>query len=275
MTKCANRMYDMTECRPFSSLAHFVIGTCLLDIGYSSYTTRYDSFCRKVAHRSPATGPQRAGGAPEPRTLRPAPGPACAGDARSGVTLVELLIAMAILALVAVGLRQVVGAAVSSFSAARKGQDLLANGRFAMERIAFFAQESEGFVIPASNTLQVVERVLDVYDNTTHAYAPAGDGLLDADNDSNRRVNADILFDPPEYVIFTHDSLNNVLRESLPNYSTALLNDQSDAVTICEFVKNVTFSLLATNLVQIEMTLNDGQNEVVLQTRAKARMVNQ
>ena len=209
------------------------------------------------------------------RTLSPAPGPVCRGDARSGLTLAELLIALAILAIVAVGLRQAVSVAVSSFSAARRSQDLLANGRFAMERIAFFAQESEGFVIPASNTLWVVERVLDVYNNATHAYAPAGDGFLDADNNSNGRLNGDILFDPPEYVIFTHDSAKKVLLESLPNYSTAFTYDQSPAVTICEFVKNVTFAQLATNLVQIEMTLNDGQNEVVLQTRAKARLISQ
>ena len=221
------------------------------------------------------SGGLAASGPTEPGTGGPAPGPACTGSARSGLTLVELLIAMAILALVAVGLRQVVSAAVSSFAAARSSQNLLANGRFAMERIVFFALESDAFVIPASNTLWVRERVLDVYDNTTHAYAPAGDGLLDADNNRNKLLNDDVLFDPPEYVIFTHDSANKVLRESLPNYSTAFTYDQSPAVTICEFVKNVTFSLLASDLVQIEMTLNDGQSEVVLQTRAKARMINQ
>ncbi len=206
----------------------------------------------------------------ELRTQNPAPGPTCTRSARSGVTLVELLIAMAILAIVAVGLRQVVGAAVSSYGAARNRQNLLANGRFAMERIMFFAQESSGFVIPDSNTLEVVERVLDVYDNTSHAYTPAGDGFLDADTNSNH-----LLSDPPEFVIFTHDSANRTLLESLPDYATAETQVQSDAVIVCEFVKNVTFALLATNLVQIEMTLNDGQNEVTLQTRAMGRMIAQ
>ncbi len=204
----------------------------------------------------------------KPRTLSSVTGRAGTRNARSGVTLVELLIAMAILAIVAVGLRQVVGAAVSSYGAARNRQNLLANGRFAMERIMFFAQESSGFVISDSNTLEVVERVLDVYDNTSRAYTPDGDGFLDADTDSNR-----LLTGPPEFVIFTHDSANRTLLESLPNYATTETQVQSDAVIICEFVNNVTFSLLATNLVQIEMTLNDGQNEVTLQTRAKGRMI--
>lgn len=192
-----------------------------------------------------------------------------------GHTLAELLIVVAILAFVALGLRQVVVAAVSGFGAARNNQDLLANGRFAMERIVFFVQETEGFAIPASNTLKVVERRLNIYDNTTHAYAPAGDGWLDADNDRNGLVNGNALSDPAEFVIFRYDSARKALLESLPNYSTDALGDQAPETVICEFVKSMAFSQLATNLVQIDMTLDDGQNEIVLETRANARMIRQ
>jgi prepilin-type N-terminal cleavage/methylation domain-containing protein len=210
---------------------------------------------------------------PEPRALRPAAGPACAGSARSGVTLVELLIVMAILVLVAVGLRQAVGSAAASFIAARNNQALLANGRFAMERIVFFVQESDGVTVPAGNTLWVIERVLDIYDNATHAFTAAGDGLLDADNNRNRVLNDNILFDLPELVQFRYDGASKTLFESLPNYSTANLLDQSPETAICESVTRVSFSQPAANLVQIEMTLDDGQSQVVLQTRAKARMI--
>ena len=212
---------------------------------------------------------------PEPRTPDPALGPAGTGGSRTGVTLVELLITVAILAIVAIGLGQVVSTAVSAFATARSGQNLLANGRFAMERIVSFLQATDAFAIPDSSTLRMVERVLDVYDNATQAFAPAGDGLLDADNNGNRRLNDNWFFDPQDVIQFSYDSANRVLLETRPKYSTAFTFDSTSAETICAYVKNVTFLQLAPNLVQIELTLNDGQSEVTLKTRAKTRMINQ
>ena len=46
--------------------------------------------------------------------------------------------------------------------------------------------------------------MLDTYDNSTHAYLVDGDGILDADNDSNGFVN-DGGSDPKEYITFTID----------------------------------------------------------------------
>ncbi len=204
-----------------------------------------------------------------------APGRQAAGaaGARAGFTLLELLVASVVLALLAVALRQVIGASVSSFGAAAAREELLANGRFAMERMAFFARETDRLTVSASNDLWMVERALDVYHNDRHTYEAGGDGRPDADNDANGRINDNVSLDRREWVNFRHDAARNVLLESLPDYGTGYLDDRTDETVIGEHVRDVVFSLPASNLLQIDMTLQDGETELVLRTRVRARAI--
>ena len=91
----------------------------------------------------------------------------------SGLTLLELLISTAILSIIIIGLSQVTGAVLNAYKI--KSDDyLLARARFAMERMAMFVQETGNIKTAKDNELKVTERVLDAYDNATHAYAPGG-----------------------------------------------------------------------------------------------------
>jgi hypothetical protein len=53
-----------------------------------------------------------------------------------------------------------------------------------MDQIVMFVRETGKINVPNPPELNVMERVLDIYDKTTRAYLLDGDGVLDADNDS-------------------------------------------------------------------------------------------
>jgi hypothetical protein len=59
----------------------------------------------------------------------------------------------------------------------------------------------------------------------------------------------------------------------MPDYSTAALDDFMAMKVLCEHVSSFTCNLLATNLVEIQLTLNRGNEEVSLKTRARAMYV--
>lgn len=198
----------------------------------------------------------------------------------SGLTLLELLISIAILGIIMTSLYQVVGTPLSAYEGTREKQDLLAQARFVMERMVMFVQETDDIDKPQlhqANTpwLEISERVVDTYDNAT--YDIDGDGYLDANNDSDDLVNEDIVQpDPPEYIRFDldkSDGSNWKLMEEMPDYSTSNLNDHKAEEVICEHVTLFNCSHLSTNLVEIELTLNNGNSEVSLKTRAKARFI--
>ncbi len=144
---------------------------------------------------------------------------------RSGFTLFELLITIMILGMIMTGLYQALATSLASYEETKEKQALLDTARFTMDRMVRFAQETDwigttGFF---DDWLEVSERVLDTYDNSTHAYLIDGDGLLDADNDSDGFVNEDGT-DPTETSAFTVDygDLSNLkIVESRPDYSTA------------------------------------------------------
>lgn len=193
----------------------------------------------------------------------------------SGFTLLELLVSITILGIIMVGLHQVVGTALSTYDHTKNKQDLLAQARFAMERMVMFVQEADDIDIPAGSILKVTERLLDAYDNETHEYGPEPDGYLDADNDSDGLVNEGGL-DPSEFIDFKLnklDSSNWKLVEEMPDYSTGAPGDTMAQQVLCEHVKDFTATLLAANLVEIQLTLNNGKSEVRLMTRVKARNV--
>lgn len=196
-----------------------------------------------------------------------------------GLTLFELLISITILGIIMIGLHQVLGTALSSYDSITDKQNLLARARHAMERMVMFVEETDyisSHMVGEFNktTLTVSERVLDTYKNDTHAYMVEGDGIPDADNDSDGFVNEDGASgsDPREYVEFTLSS--GILSTRGPDYSTADTNDSTAYKTLCENVTVFESDRLANNLMEIRLTLNDGKSTVSLKTRVFARNIN-
>ena len=192
---------------------------------------------------------------------------------KSGFTLLELVISVAIMSIIMIGLHQAMGTVLSAHSSAQEEQELVTRARYAMERMVMFVQETDQVEITSSDRLVVSERVLDTYDNTTNGYAPEGDGRLDADNDYDDLVNEGGAEDPPDSIIFDLDKTdanNWKLQEQLPRYETPSLGDFMPGRVLCENVTDFQCSLLGPSLVEIQLTLNDGKNEVTLKTRVKA-----
>jgi prepilin-type N-terminal cleavage/methylation domain-containing protein len=192
----------------------------------------------------------------------------------SGFTLLELLISIAILSVIMIGLHQAMGTALSAHRQTTDRQELLARARYAMERMVMFVQETDQIQIPASDNLVLNERVLDTYDNDTHGYIAEGDGYLDADNDHDGLVNeGGVNDDPADPISFSLDKSepnNWKLQEQMPDYSNSILDDSLAIKVLGEHVTTFSCTLLAPNLVEIQLTLNDGENEVRLKTRVNA-----
>lgn len=197
----------------------------------------------------------------------------------AGLTLLELLISLTILGIIAVGLQQVMSTAISTYDSTKTEQYLLAQARFAMERMAKFVQETDSIVKPDDvsdeEMLKIGERVLDTYDNATQAYRIDGDGLLDADNDSDALVNegGSDPFDLITFDLDKTDASNWKLQEQMPDYATPTLNDFIATNVICEHVTSFGCNLLSANLVEVNLRLNDGKSEVSLKTRVRARLM--
>lgn len=199
----------------------------------------------------------------------------------AGFTLIELLISIAILSIIMLGFQQVLTTAISAYSDTRQKQDLLADARMALERMVMYVQATDEIAAPLDaagvEVLTVSERVLDIYNNASHAYAMDGDDKLDADNDGDGLVNEDETTpDPPDYITYSldkSDADNWKLIEQMPDYGTADTSDfRADAV-VCEHVTEFTTKRLASTLVEIKLTLNNGTETVSLTTRARARLI--
>ena len=195
----------------------------------------------------------------------------------SGFTLLELLISIAILSIIMIGLHQVMGNALSAQRQTTEKTELLAQARFAMERMVLFVEETDQIDVPSVDKLVVNERLLDTYDNNLHTYLFEGDGYLDADNNRNGLVNEATLEDPPDPITFDLDKTdgnNWKLMEEMANYGTPDLYDRAEKKVLCEHVTAFQCTLLAPNLVEILLTLHDAQNEVSLKTRVRGFYVN-
>jgi len=192
----------------------------------------------------------------------------------SGFTLLELLISIAILSIIMIGLHQAMDTALSAHRQTTDRQELLARARFAVERMVMFVQETDQMEIPAVDNLVLNERVLDTYDNDTHGYIAEGDGYLDADNDHDGVVNeGGVNDDPADPISFSLDKsdLNNwKLQEQMPDYGSPTLDDFLATKVLCEHVTSFSCTLLTPNLVEIQLTVNDGENEIHLKTRVNA-----
>ena len=195
----------------------------------------------------------------------------------SGFTLLELLISMVILSIIMIGLHQAMDTALSAHRQTTDRQELLARARYSMERMVMFVQETDQMEIPAADNLVLNERMLDTYDNDTHGYIAEGDGYLDADNDRDGVVNeGGVNDDPVDPISFSLDKSepnNWKLQEQMPDYSTSTLDDFLATKVLCERVTTFSCTLLAPNLVEIQLTVSDGENEMNLKTRVKAMHV--
>jgi prepilin-type N-terminal cleavage/methylation domain-containing protein len=198
---------------------------------------------------------------------------------QAGLTLLELLISVTILGIIVVGLHQALGTSLSAYEHTRNKQDLLTQARWAMKRMVMFAQETDVIQTPdeasSQEILKISERAVDTYDNATHAYVVGGDGLLDADNDGDSLINEGGS-DPQDFITFDldkTDASNWKLQEEMPDYSTAAESDFSPRTVICEHVTSFQCNRLANNLIQIELTLNEGKAGVSLKTRVWARLM--
>jgi prepilin-type N-terminal cleavage/methylation domain-containing protein len=198
-------------------------------------------------------------------------------DDSSGFTLLELLISIAILSIIMIGLQQVMGTALSAHRQTTEKTELLAQARYGMERMVMFVQETDQIDVPSVDKLVVSERLIDTYDNENHIYKLEGDGYLDADNDHNGLVNEGTLEDPIDPITFDldkSDGNNWKLMEEMPDYGTPDLDDSKEKKLLCEHVTTFQCTLLAPNLVEILLTLSDGEHEVSLKTRARGFYVN-
>ena len=190
----------------------------------------------------------------------------------------ELLIVIAILGIIMGGLQHVLGPFLDSYSYAEKKKNLLSQARNVMEHMVRFVEATDDIVMPGTlgeDRLEVSERLLDTYDNTSHTYAIDGDGFLDADNDADGLINEDAS-DPREYVTFSVDktvSTNWKLIETRPDYSTPDTGDTTSGQVLCEKVVDFTCSRLTGYLVEIHLTLNNGESAVTLSTRAISRLL--
>ena len=193
---------------------------------------------------------------------------------QSGLTLLELLVAITIFSIIVGGLYQVLDHTLAAYETTRNQQNLLSRARYAMERMVMFVQASDEIVNPADSATQeltVSERVLDTYDNLSRAYRIDGDGVLDADNDADGLVNEG-QEDMAEYVSFSLDTSvadNWKLIERRPDYRTTDTTDQTQSV-IGEHVTDFTCRRFSAGMVEIQLTLKNHTAQVYLKTRARA-----
>jgi prepilin-type N-terminal cleavage/methylation domain-containing protein len=194
-----------------------------------------------------------------------------------GFTMLEMLISIILLGIIMFGLEGPLSTALSSYKSTKGSQVLLVQARLAIERMVMFVQKTDQIVNPTGTNeevLKVSERLLDTYNNSSHAYTVAGDGKPDADNDNDGIVNVGA-GDAVEYVTYDldkTDSSNWKLMEQLPDYSSAPSGVLAKKV-ICEHVIEFKVSLLSNSLVEIRLSVNEGNTGLSLQTRARARLM--
>jgi len=200
-------------------------------------------------------------------------------DNRSGFTLIEVLLAVAITSMIMIGLYQVLGSTLSAYDQNRHKQDLLSQAHYALKRMTLFVQATDSITEPDTiedhEILQVSERLRDTYDNTDRAYLDDGDGFLDTDYDADNLVNegcgdiADII----TFSLDKSDADNWKLIEQMPDYATATPGDFAATRVISENVTAFGCRLVTANLIEIGLTLADGNETVTLKTRVPATHV--
>jgi prepilin-type N-terminal cleavage/methylation domain-containing protein len=198
---------------------------------------------------------------------------------KAGFTLVELLIGIVIIGMILGGISQLLGQSLSTYNAVQASQDLVPQARYALERMVTFVQESDYIGAPdttvSTKELTVSERLSDQYTNASRVYAVAGDGLPDADSNSDGLIN-DGGGVPVELITFRldeTDATNGRLMEKMPDYGTSQTGDHKAEIIICEYVTAFSCKRLSPGIVEITLTLQKGSATVTLKTTAKSRLV--
>lgn len=199
----------------------------------------------------------------------------------AGISLLELLIVIAITGILLTGLNQILHSVFMVYDAEKKNRDALMAARSTMDRMVMFIRSADTIVSPNSGlstgVLKVSERVLDLYNNTTHSLTLDGDGLPDADNDANGLINDDESgSDPTEYVTYevnSTDPLNLKLTETLPEYATTNLSDERSPEVSCERITSFSVRLQKKGVIVISLSIDVGDGPITLTTRALAPLI--
>lgn len=75
---------------------------------------------------------------------------------QSGLTLLELLIAITIFSIIVGGLYQVLDHTLAAYESTRNQQNLLSRARYGMERMVMFVQASDEILTPADSATQIL-----------------------------------------------------------------------------------------------------------------------
>jgi prepilin-type N-terminal cleavage/methylation domain-containing protein len=198
---------------------------------------------------------------------------------KAGFTLIELLIAIALMAIIVGALDQVAARVLATYTAVESSQDVVPQARYALERMVTFVQESDLIQTPPTadptEVLAVSERLSDQFNNTSRAYTASGDGIPDADTDTNGLV-SESGGDPAEFITFDldkTDAANWKLMEQMPDYSTVSTSDFKAKTVLCDHVTSFACKRLSAGIVEISLSLQKGTKTVTLRTAAKARWV--
>jgi len=203
------------------------------------------------------------------------------GMPQYGFTLIEVLVAVLIIGIVIMAFQQVLSGFLTTHQYTKRTSLLLNQGRFAMDRMVAVTRETAVIDYPAQGSsdeeFRVTERLLDMVNNTNKKYIAAGDGIPDADNDSDGLTDNDPgANDDMELVTFELDkseSDNWKLIETFPDYTTSAMDDSLPKRTLCEHVTQFTCTILTAKLVEFELTMENQGKTIYLKTRAVAGRV--
>ncbi|MBU1697970.1 MAG: type II secretion system GspH family protein [Proteobacteria bacterium] len=205
---------------------------------------------------------------------------------KKGFTLFELILAVAVLGLIMTSFQGVLGQSLSTHKDTQEKLEQVSQARFAMDRIAMLIRETGLINIPVANlslessasSLEIEERIMNFYNNSTHSFVQSGDAFLDADNNYNYIINDNVTTDPVDWIIISLDTTdpdNIKLVEKLPDYSTADFADKMPERILCENVTKFEVTRGSIDeklhhLVKIELALGSGINQLSFTTRAIA-----
>lgn len=197
-----------------------------------------------------------------------------------GFTLLELIVVLALLGGIITSLQLVLGQSLASHRQTREKLETVSRARFVMDRLVMLITETAYIETPgeggSSDSLVIEERLMDAHNNSNNSYAQNGDGIWDADNDSNGVVNDNDAIDPIDKITISldkTDAQNWKLVEVLPNYGTADFYDTMAKRILCENVRSFVVTRGSSNkkkLIKINLELGKDAHVVTLVTRATA-----
>jgi len=196
---------------------------------------------------------------------------------KTGFTLFELIVAVAVLGLVMTSFQRVLGQSLATHKDTQEKLEQVSQARFAMDRMAMLLGKTGNITTPAqsssADSLVLEERSMDGYNNLTQALG--ADGFLDADKDRNKVVNDDSINDPPDWITISLDKTdgnNWKLVETMPDYGPI---GDIPVITMCENVTRFEVTRGSMDekqhhVFKIQLDLGSGIHQVSLTTRAIA-----